>query len=386
MDGAVLVLVLCLISAVFSAVICAYADQLGRKFGLIDHPDGSLKRHVEGVPLIGGLALLIPSLSISLFYFTQLNTAPYMLIIIAATAATMVLGVIDDKIGLSARIRFIALAIIVFAVFVLDPLSILNAFRFGITDFDIRIPLGIFAAPLTALIILGFVNAANLSDGMNGQLLGSLLIWSLFLSRYLGFDSGLPFGVPFIAFVSSALVVFAYNLHGRLFSGSAGAYGASLFIALCTIAAYRRGGALSAVEPVLWFWLPVLDCVRVMAGRVARGDSPFFGDRTHFHHILQDIVGVRYALLTYLILLAAPGAAAALLSGRLVGLVVLLIAILCYGALIYRHQHQAKRGEGSSAAPTPVHSLSGAAGYQVRSDGLGTHHQKHLARPTKINP
>lgn len=362
MNGTVLLLALCLISAALSAVICAYAGQLGRVFGLIDHPDGSLKRHVEGVPLIGGLALLVPSLSISLLYFTQLNSAPYMLIIIAATAATMILGVIDDKIGLSARVRFIALAVIVFAVLVLDPLSILNAFRFGITDFDIRIPLGVFAAPLTALIILGFVNAANLSDGMNGQLLGSLLIWSLFLSRYLGFDSGLPFGVPFLAFVFSAVVVFAFNLHERLFSGSAGAYGASLFIALCTIAAYRRGGALSAVEPVLWFWLPVLDCVRVMIGRALRGTSPFFGDRSHFHHVLQEVVGMRYALLVYLILLAAPGAAAALMSGRLVGLLMLIASILFYGALILRHQRQAAHREEPSATQTPVRSLSDAAG------------------------
>ena len=379
-------LALCLISATLSAVICAYADPLGRAFGLIDHPDGSLKRHVEGVPLIGGLALLVPSLSISLYYFTQLNTAPYMLIVIAATAATMVLGIIDDKIGLSARIRFIALAVIVFVLLLLDPLSILNAFRFGIPDFDIRIPLGIFAAPLTALIILGFVNAANLSDGMNGQLLGSLLIWSLFLSRYLGFDSGLPFGVPFLAFVFSALVVLAYNLQGRLFSGSAGAYGASLFIALCTIAAYRRGGALSAVEPVLWFWLPVLDCVRVMIGRALRGTSPFFGDRTHFHHYLQDVVGTRYALFVYLFLLAAPGTAAALTSGRLEGLLVLLGAIAFYGVFVLRHQRQTARGDEVCDTPTPVRSLSGAAKYQARSSGLSEQNQEHLARPTKINP
>ena len=89
MDSAALLVTFCLISAALSAVICSYAGQLGRMLGLIDHPDGSLKRHVEGVPLIGGLALLVPSLSISLFYFTQMNTQPYMLVIIAATAAAI---------------------------------------------------------------------------------------------------------------------------------------------------------------------------------------------------------------------------------------------------------------------------------------------------------
>lgn len=357
MGSAEVLVTLCVISAALSAVLCSQAGRLGRISGLIDHPDGTLKRHIEGVPLIGGLALLVPSLLFSLFYFTQLNSAPYMLVIIAATASAMLVGVIDDRMRLSARVRFLALGVIVFGVFALDPLSILNAFRFGVTDFDFRIPLGVFAAPVTALIILGFVNAANLSDGMNGQLLGSLLIWSLFLSRYLGFESGLPFGVPFLAFVSSATVVFAYNLHERLFSGSAGAYGASLFIALCTIAAYRRGGALSAVEPVLWFWLPVLDCVRVMIGRALRGTSPFFGDRSHFHHILQDVVGTRYALFVYLCLLAAPGAAAALMSGRLAGLLVLLACVICYGALTYRHQYRVTAKDGPSDAIRPAGSI-----------------------------
>ena len=71
-----------------------------------------------------------------------------------------------------------------------------------------------------------------MADGMNGQLLGSVMIWSAFIIYYLGVDVG----VPFIVLICSALVTFIYNLRGRLFAGNSGAY---------------------AKHPSLWRWAPL---------------------------------------------------------------------------------------------------------------------------------
>jgi len=328
-------IMLCLVSAVLSAAICLQAAELGRSLHLIDHPDGALKTHVSGTPLVGGLALLIPSLLVTAIYILLTPSASYMHAIVGACTATIVLGVLDDRLQLSARARFIVLFLIVLGAFAVDPLLVLNALRFGVSDIDVSLPLGYFAIPFTAITVVGFVNAVNMTDGMNGQFLGSFVIWSFFLGRYLGFDPDLPIGIPFAVLISSGIVVLAFNLRGRLFSGSAGAYAGALFIGLSTIAAYRRGGALSAVEPVLWFWLPVLDCTRLMVLRAISGKSPFSGDRNHIHHALQDIVGARFALVVYLAFLAAPGAAAMLASGRLMGVLALLFCIGLYGAILY---------------------------------------------------
>ncbi len=185
------------------------------------------------------------------------------------------------------------------------------------------------AAPVTALMLVGFANAVNMADGMNGQLLGSAAIWCGFIAYYVGLAPGLPF----VAMMGSAVVAMLFNLRGRLFCGSAGAYGIALFIGLSSIAAYRQTiGDLSADMPVLWFWLPVLDCLRLMASRILAGRSPLSGDRNHFHHILMAAAPVRYALPIYLGLLAAPGVAAIL--NKKSGAVVLVLAILCYAAIV----------------------------------------------------
>jgi UDP-GlcNAc:undecaprenyl-phosphate GlcNAc-1-phosphate transferase len=191
-------------------------------------------------------------------------------------------------------------------------------------------------------MILGFVNAANMADGMNGQLLGSVALWSVFIVHYLGTDAGLPF----IILICSALVTLIFNLHGRLFAGSSGAYAASLFVGLGAIAAYRlSNGTMAAQVPVYWFWLPVIDCVRLMVTRTLNGKSPFAADRNHFHHMLLNHMRARHALLVYLGLLAAPGAAAMLNEG--LASVTLLLCVGGYLVFVARELNHSPATAGS---------------------------------------
>ena len=146
-----------------------------------------------------------------------------------------------------------------------------------------------------------------MTDGINGQLLGSVMIWCALLARH---ASG-ALAVPCLVVIVSALVTIAFNLRGRLFSGSSGAYASSVFIALVAMAVYRQANnTLPASLPLIWFWLPVADCVRLMAERIASGRSPLSSDRNHIHHILLNRMRARYALLLYLFLLGAPAALA----------------------------------------------------------------------------
>jgi UDP-GlcNAc:undecaprenyl-phosphate GlcNAc-1-phosphate transferase len=73
----------------------------------------------------------------------------------------------------------------------------------------------------------------------------------------------------------------------RLFMGDSGSqflgFGAGV---LAVIVTQHSDPALSPVVPVLILGLPVLDTLKVMIGRIARGRSPFEADRTHLHHRL----------------------------------------------------------------------------------------------------
>ncbi len=349
--------VYCAVSLTLTAAICCYAKVFGRVTKLVDKPDRVRKLHETETPLIGGLAVLVPSFTVSAFYLVQYVHVPYIIAAVGASAFTMLVGVIDDRWGLSPVWRIVALTFAIFAVFSAYPIFVLYTVRFGYLGIS-GISLGPLAAPLTAIMILGFVNSANMADGMNGQFLGSMMVWSLFILWHLGPQ----LGEPFIVIICSTLVAFVFNIRGRLFSGSTGAYAGSLFVALGAIVAYRHTEhTMSALLPVCWFWLPVLDCMRLMVSRVLEGKSPLKGDRNHFHHMLQDHMRVRYALPIYLALLAVPGIAAEI--NRFLGGAILLLCISCYAAFIVLRQAQSRRTEAVSSTSVVTSPIMSASSY-----------------------
>ncbi len=294
----------CVVSATLSAGVCCFAKTFATRTNLLDKPDGVRKLHVDATPLIGGIALLIPSFLVSSVYLLAHYHEAHLLLAVVSAALVLIVGVIDDRTGISPVWRLLVMMFIIFTAFGLEPLFVLHTLCLGVPGSGICLSLDPFAMSVTVMIILGFANAANMADGMNGQLLGSVVIWCLFIAMHLSLGSA----VPFLTVVCSALVTISFNLRGKLFSGSSGAYAASVFVALGAILAYRQSnGAMPAELPMLWFWLPVIDCIRLIVRRTSLGRSPLSGDRGHFHHMLHEGTRRRYALIIYLVLLAAPG-------------------------------------------------------------------------------
>ncbi len=344
----------CAVSATLSAGICSFAKTFAKHSHLIDKPDGVRKLHGDETPLIGGLALLVPSFAVSMVYLTVVTSAPDLITAVISAALVLVVGVVDDRSGLSPVWRLLVMMFIIFTAFGLEPLFVLHTLRLGLFHSGFSLSLDPIAMSVTVLIILGFANAANMADGMNGQLLGSVMIWCLFITLHL--DAALA--VPFLTVISSALVTIIFNLRGKLFSGSSGAYAASVFVALGAILAYRKSaGTLPAELPVLWFWLPVVDCVRLMVTRAMTGRSPMAGDRDHFHHMLHDSTRRRYALVIYLILLALPGLIGEL-NLRLGSLTLLFCATSYAGFVIWRKADGHRAGKIAVAVVSPATYLS----------------------------
>lgn len=319
----------CVVSATLTAGICCYAQVFGKVTRLLDQPDGIRKIHSTATPLIGGLAVLVPSFAISLLYLAQVDIASPIVGAIIASAVMLVVGVADDRHDLPPTWRLVAFIAITFGLLIAEPIFVLNTLRFGTGPGSVTVPLGVFAIPATGLMIVGFLNASNMADGMNGQLLGSIVIWCLFVAWHLGFEAG----IPFLAVMASAMAALMFNLRGKLFSGSAGAYAGTFLVGVGAIGAYRMSdGQMPASLPALWFWLPVLDCVRLLVTRAMEGGSPFEADRRHFHHLLLKRLPPRGALTVYLALLAAPGAAAELNLG--LGAAALGLSILAYAGIV----------------------------------------------------
>jgi UDP-GlcNAc:undecaprenyl-phosphate GlcNAc-1-phosphate transferase len=337
---------LCLFCSLATLFMCLNAQVIGKITHLIDRPDGCRKHHSVETPLIGGLAVMLPALLVAAIYFNRIQPVPHSMIVLTwAAAAALILGTLDDMLNLSARMRLLFFSAITFAVLMVYPSFVLHAIHILIFNHTVLVGLGIVAAPVIALVIIGFINAVNMADGLNGQLLGSIMIWSGFLLYYFGWKLGLPY----FALMCSALVAFVFNLPGRLFMGSAGAYAAAMFIGLSAIVAYRHMGRGTTVNiPLSWFWLPVLDCVRLMISRTISRKSIFSPDRNHLHHKLGQYIAPPQTLLVYLIFLAAPGLAAIANPGF--GQIVLVLCTSCYLLFILWYRIQREKLEVESSA------------------------------------
>lgn len=310
-------------AGVLALLVCCASRQIGQLTQLVDRPDGVRKLHPQATPLVGGLAVLVPSFSLTPMVSATSNGAPhYLAVAVMAGLAAMILGAADDRFNVNAWFRLATLAVAAMLAMVFDPTFMLNNLR--LDALGVKIPLGVLAGPLTVLALVGFVNACNMADGINGQFLGSTIIWSLLLAWY----AEPSMRIACLTIAVCAAVALTFNLKGSLFSGSAGTYGVPMFLGLNAIALYHRAdGAFHEEIPALWFWLPVADCLRLFAWRMVKRRSPLTPDRNHLHHVLLEAVGPRLALPVYLAMLALPGVAALVYEPLGVAMLVLCLAI-----------------------------------------------------------
>lgn len=315
------------LSASLTLVGCLLCRPAGEWLRLIDRPDGVRRLHKAETPLVGGLMIQIPVLFACFFYALLDPPMGTLMTLNFITIMVLLLGVLDDRFEVAPFWRLAVLVFAATAACVIEPLFVIHTIRLAV--FDIEMPLGPLGIAATVFIIVGFVNAVNLADGMNGQFLGSVVVWC---GLFLCYDAGF-FYWPIIALLVSSAVALFFNMEGRLFSGSAGAYSIAMLLAISTIGLYRlSGGSFHAEIPILWYWLPVVDCLRLLFFRMVNGQSPFLGDRNHLHHYLIDLFGERKSLAVYLGFLAAPGLAA--VFDETFGLFVLLFCFISYAFLI----------------------------------------------------
>ncbi len=259
--------------------------RMATRVGLVDEPDHR-KLHEGSIPLVGGLMIFISYASI---LGVEGSLKPSLLI---ALAAMLLLGLIDDHVGLSARCRMLLQSMIVLALILAGDVKLTqlgNLMGMGVVD------LGPLAVPFTLLCFVGLINAINMLDGLDGLAGGvalSALIW-LAIGNGLAGAGFCSEGLALIGALAGFLIFNArYPGHPKasLYLGDAGS--TTLGLVLGYIALRQCANQTDPLTPVSIFWvlaLPVVDTLRVMIVRKLRGHSPFAADRTHLHHLMSDL-------------------------------------------------------------------------------------------------
>ena len=210
-----------------------------------DGPDWHIKK--SGTPTMGGIGFIIPSVAlmviISFSALANENYDPGLSLLISSTFCLFnsFIGVWDDLIkilhsqnaGLTPRQKlFFQTAL---AIGYLSARNILTNEDTVITFGGISINLGVMYYPLAIIFILGIVNCANLTDGVDG--LASSVSFAISISSFL-FSLGRNSTVSIISAigVGATLGFLAFNIHpAKIFMGDTG----SLFLgALCVCYAF----------------------------------------------------------------------------------------------------------------------------------------------------
>ena len=273
-----------IISTLVCAIMILLLRKMAHRLNIVDRPGGR-KQHEHPTPTVGGLAMFVAVL-LALLFSGGLHGN--IVILMGCAAALVVLGVLDDKHGLPVTLRMMIQVFLVTLVIVGADGTISHLG--GIFGHDIS--LGIVAVPFSVFAFVGGINAINMIDGADGMAGKMALITTLgvaIIFHLAGADELLPMTWAMLG----ALLGFLF-LNSRLFvkrawvfMGDAGSMWLGLVLGWFMAQVTR--GEVSA-EPSLVFWLfgiPLIDTLVVMVRRMRRKVSPFAGDRTHIHHVLE---------------------------------------------------------------------------------------------------
>jgi UDP-GlcNAc:undecaprenyl-phosphate/decaprenyl-phosphate GlcNAc-1-phosphate transferase len=289
---------------------------LAKRKGVLDQPD-SRKVHQEPIPRWGGLAIYVgllmgvlgayigfPRFRMLLAFRHSLYDAGRLTGVVSINeqfvgilvGLTIVvgLGMMDDRKPVPALIKLL-----------LQIIASLIALNYGVQITGLRLPFfdyfhfPIFVSQLvTVFWILGFMNAVNLADGLDGLAAGLAAIASatflavsviqggtesLFISKQLKLAAVLS------AALAGACVGFLpYNFApARVFMGDGGALGIGFLLgAITVIGTLKTTAVLSVMIPVIVVALPVIDVSLAMIRRYRKKSRIMEPDKEHLHHRL----------------------------------------------------------------------------------------------------
>ena len=299
-----------LFTAVLAAILlCFNAQRICNSLNLMDIPLGR-KKHAAPTPLMGGVVLLgafVPVALICIVAFASERWLGSLLIWVACVSAMALVGLGDDRHSLSPRVRLLISFAVFAAAAAVDPTFNVRVLDFNIPPLTLGLGTWWLAIIFTVICCVGLLNAINMADGKNGLVLGLALGWLAILAlRSVG-----PL-LPLIGLFSAVLIVlFVFNMRGKLFLGDGGAYAIATAIGLLAIMIYNTPGthalrAISADELMLLFFVPVADSFRLTYKRLRQGRSPMSADRDHLHHHMQDRFGWPVGLFAYWVIALVP--------------------------------------------------------------------------------
>ena len=251
---------------IINFAILSYRNNIAQFFNLLDHPN---KRKVHNIPtpLVGGICIFLTlSISVTLIFSQSLITFNKLIIYLISCLIFFSVGLWDDAKNLSPKIRTFIIISSIILITQLENDFVVNKLIFKSTSREII--LGHFSFIFTIFCMFALYNALNFIDGYNGAATSIIIFWTFFLLIKN------PNLLYFLAIVSMILV-FLYNLSGKIFLGNSGTSVLSIFFSLSIINDYNTTNALYADEILFILLFPGIDMIRVTFERIINKKKKF---------------------------------------------------------------------------------------------------------------
>ncbi len=280
------VLIAVLAAGVVAFVLTPLVRHFAIRFGFVDVPKDARRMHHKPIPTIGGLAIYAAFLFVILILGSLTRELGG---ILAGGTIVVLLGVVDDKYDLNAKLKFVvqilAAAVPVSQGCMIDYIS--NPLPVG----GPYLSLGVLAIPVTIVWIVAITNAVNFIDGLDGLSVGvcsisclSMAIIALSLGQG---QEALLLG----ALLGACLGFMPYNLNpAKIFMGDTGATFLGFMLACMSVSGlFKLYTVISFAVPILVLGVPLFDISFACIRRLWHHVSPMKPDRSHIHHRLIDI-------------------------------------------------------------------------------------------------
>lgn len=280
------VLIAIIAAALVAFVLTPLVKHFAVRFGFVDVPKDGRRMHHKPIPTIGGLAIYAAFVLVAL---VMNGSSRQFLGVLAGGTIIVLLGVIDDKYDLNAKLKFavqfLAAVLPVSQGCVIDYIS--NPFPVG----GPYIALGVLSIPITLIWIVAITNAVNFIDGLDGLSVGVCSISCLSMAVI-----ALSLGQSREALILGALLgaclgFLPYNLNpAKIFMGDTGATFLGFVLACMSVSGlFKLYTVISFAVPILVLGIPLFDITFACLRRLWHHVSPMHPDRSHIHHRLIDV-------------------------------------------------------------------------------------------------
>lgn len=285
------ILLVFFISLVVASLMHQPVLYYAKKHNIFDNPEAR-KLQRRPVPVMGGFVVFFGAIAGSLSYWFKYDCSAIIPVQVAMFIMLLV-GAWDDIKNLSPSLKFVIEIVVVTILVILNdyPVNDLHGL-WGVHELSPWV-----AWPLTIIGCVGIINAINMIDGIDGLSSGICIMIFTIYSWWFFITEDFVRAALGVSVVGGLIPFFIMNVFGnksKMFIGDAGTL--MLGIAICDLVLAMlthdapetkrliKPGFSRLAFALAVLAIPVFDTVRVMFGRISRGESPFTPDKTHLHH------------------------------------------------------------------------------------------------------